>query len=1170
MATLNDILVEDINREIEGVVKADDHRRIAQEIREYVITGEISKILLRLFEGYQEAIQRQVQHSSEVYPYNGVWISGYFGSGKSHLLKILSYLVSQDAGEELRRVFLNKIQDNFLRAAVETAFRTPAVSILFNIDQQADAETTDQTQLILLVFEKVFNRAVGYCDDDPVIADFERDLDMRGEYTAFQDRFAEVTGEPWTAKRDAVMTLDRDLFVRAWSAFKGADESALAEAEALLDRYEASRSLSTEKFARRLKEWLDRQEDPHQRLNFFVDEVGQFVANRQDRMLNLQTVAETLATVCENRVWVFVTSQEDLDSVIGDATQEQRNDFSRITARFHFRLPLTSANVEEVIQKRLLAKTEAGTANLTAYYEQNADHLRTVFQFGEGVKEVRFSSAEHFCLSYPFVAYQYYYLQEALKGLSSHNAFTGRHVSRGERSMLEVFQDVGKQMADTPLVSFATFDRMFDGIRQTLQSGLLRQVDTAEQYISNPLSIRLIKALLMLKYVNDFSATVEHLTTLMLESPDHDRAALKTSVQEALDALEYQSYIQRSGEVYEYLTDREKDVEIEIKNTEVEYSEMRRTIGQVVVERTLKQPKLIFEDNDQPYGFSVFVDEEQYRKGPSDLALRIITHLHPNAGDVQTLLNQSMGRKELLIMLTVPPHVDTDLRLYHQTYTYLNHAGAPEDPYQQRILAEKRAQNAQRESRLKDQAIPGLIEAAQLYVADRPLEIAVRDPRQRLTAAFQELVRVSYPNLRLLSGNYSEASLQRIIFPGENDAIFSGDAVSMGEDEAEMQALLQRRQQAATHTSIATLKEEFSAGQYGWYEWAILGVLAKLFAREAVEMVEGTRILDPAEVLRRLSRGHGHEQVTVRLAQPIDSTVANALARFSQEFFHKPAAGTSGKELLVQIKKDLSQLRSQLVELTAQAGQYPFLTQLTPIVARYDELIAQEIRALSESLLKDEEELLMEKLETVDPLVQFMQGNRRESYDRIRLYLQTNHDNFSAVGRSDALGALEGYLENPRPWAANATKHALDTYAEVSKEIASRLEEAKQQARSAVEEAKQTLSANESLHHLAQDQQRRVLTPVTDDLPRRVTDTASLAALQNIAEIQVPRTVQEVREEIQKHANPEKPVAYARPVEKKISFAASELVTPEDVDAYAEELRRQWRALVENGKRIGL
>jgi len=68
----------------------------------------------------------------------------------------------------------------------------------------------------------------------------------------------------------------------------------------------------------------------------------------------------------------------------------------------------------------------------------------------------------------------------------------------------------------------------------------------------------------------------------------------------------------------------------------------------------------------------------------------------------------------------------------------------------------------------------------------------------------------------------------------------------------------------------------------------------------------------------------------------------------------------------------------------------------------------------------------------------------------------------------------------------------------------------------------------------------------------------------------VPRTLQEVREEIQKRAHPEEKVEYAKPAEKKVTFAQSELVTPADVDAYVEELRKQWRTLVESGKRIGL
>jgi energy-coupling factor transporter ATP-binding protein EcfA2 len=1165
--TLHSILKADITREIEGVVKADDHRRIGQEIREYVVTTEIAKMLRRFFEGYQEAIARRRQGGTDIYPYNGVWISGYFGSGKSHLLKILAYLLSDSADEELRQVFLGKIEDAFLRGAVETAFQTPAASVLFNIDQQADAETSDQTNLILLVFERVFNRAVGYCDDDPVVADLERDLDTRGEYDAFRETFRSVNGEEWTDRRDSVMTLDRDLFAAAWSAFKGADE---ADADTLLDRYESGRSLTAEKLAQRIKQWLDRQEDPHHRLNFFVDEVGQFVAGRRDRMLNLQTVAESMATICDNRAWVFVTSQEDIDAVIGDATQEQRQDFSRITARFEFKLPLTSANVEEVIQKRLLAKTDEGHANLTEYFAANADHLRTVFHFGKGVKEVRFKHADHFALSYPFLAYQYYYLQEALRGLSSHNAFTGRHVSRGERSMLEVFQDVGIKLKDVEVGRFATFDQMFDGIRQTLQGGLLNQVSLAEDQISDALSVRIIKVLLMLKYVKDLPTTVEHITTLLLETVDQDRAQLRSQVQTALDTLEFQSYVQRNGEVYEYLTDREQDVEQEIKNTPVEYAEIRRLVGEITADRILRGNKVTFEDNDQPYAYSVFVDDEQLRKQSTDLALRVITHLHGNAGDIQTILNQAMGRKELLVVLDVPKQVDTDLRLYFQTRTYLNQNAGSEDPQQRTILAEKSARNAERESRLRESIIPGLIEGAALYVADRKVETSIRDPRQRLTAALQELIRVSYPNLRMLSGRYTESGLKRILFPEGDDVIFSGDAVGMGEDESEMQAFLQRQQQAGAHTSVITLKDSFSGGQYGWYEWAILGVAAKLFARDAVEIVEGNHVLDRAEVLARLTKAHGHESITVRLNNPIDSTIVNRLATLYQEFFNRPATVSGGKELVIAFKKGLNELRGRLVQLAAQTARYPFVSQLHPVIERYEALIALEVRALADTLSEEEEEILLEKLETVDPLLAFLDGAGRTGFDRIRDYLQTNRDNFAAVGQGESLGKLEGYLETARPWAGNATKEGLDRFTEASAEIASRLEESRTAAKGAIDAALETLADNETLSQLPEEARGRLVAPIRRDLSNRIAATVSLATLQNIAEIQVPRTLQEVREEIQKEANPEKKVEYARPGEKKIAFAKSELVTPEDVDAYVEELRKQWRSLVESGKRIGL
>ena len=79
---LSEIFAKDIRRPIEGVIKADDVANLGTEVAEYVLTNETAKgleILLEEYTAYTNA--------------NGVWISGFFGSGKSHMLKMLAHLL---------------------------------------------------------------------------------------------------------------------------------------------------------------------------------------------------------------------------------------------------------------------------------------------------------------------------------------------------------------------------------------------------------------------------------------------------------------------------------------------------------------------------------------------------------------------------------------------------------------------------------------------------------------------------------------------------------------------------------------------------------------------------------------------------------------------------------------------------------------------------------------------------------------------------------------------------------------------------------------------------------------------------------------------------------------------------------------------------------------------
>ena len=179
MATLlRDIFAKPVDRAIDGVIKADDTASLLIELDEYVITSEIGARLEQFLDAYNNYDTA-----------NGVWISGFFGSGKSHLLKMLALLLENDEIEGRRAfdVFEGKLADKpMLSGALRKAVSIPSRSVLFNIDQKADVISKTDVDALLAVFQKVFDEMCGYYGKLPHIAQFERDLDGRGKLQAFK------------------------------------------------------------------------------------------------------------------------------------------------------------------------------------------------------------------------------------------------------------------------------------------------------------------------------------------------------------------------------------------------------------------------------------------------------------------------------------------------------------------------------------------------------------------------------------------------------------------------------------------------------------------------------------------------------------------------------------------------------------------------------------------------------------------------------------------------------------------------------------------------------------------------------------------------------------------------------------------------------------------------
>ena len=166
---LQSIYKADINRDINGVIKVaqDDEHSIEQELREYIITKELRHHFSKFLRHYENSLSQPTNKM-------GVWISGFFGSGKSHFLKILSYLFSNPvvAGKRAVDYFSDKFEDPMMFAQLEACVKVPTETILFNIDSKGPL-TKDRTA-ILRVFAKVFYEHLGFYGNDLKVAKLEQ------------------------------------------------------------------------------------------------------------------------------------------------------------------------------------------------------------------------------------------------------------------------------------------------------------------------------------------------------------------------------------------------------------------------------------------------------------------------------------------------------------------------------------------------------------------------------------------------------------------------------------------------------------------------------------------------------------------------------------------------------------------------------------------------------------------------------------------------------------------------------------------------------------------------------------------------------------------------------------------------------------------------------------
>lgn len=1167
---LRNIFAKPVDRPIDGVIKADDEASLRIELDEYVITDEIGKRLETFLDAYNNYDTA-----------NGVWISGFFGSGKSHLLKMLALLMENREvdGSRAFDIFEEKLTDQpMLLGALRKAVSVPSKSILFNIDQKADVISKTDVDALLSVFQKVFDEACGYYGKLPHIAQFERDLDDRGQLAAFKDAYAAAAGKPWERGREQA-ALERKNIAMAFASVTGGDP---ADATDILGQYRADTRVSIEDFANKVKAWIDKQA-PKFRLNFFVDEVGQYIAENVKLMTNLQTIAESLNTKCKGQAWVIVTSQQDMEAIIGDGKAFQSQDFSKIMARFGVKMPLNSADVAEVIQRRLLSKTDEGQVRLGNLHDREENNLKTLFDFTDGsIKLKNFDGRAHFVSSYPFPPYQYMLFQMAITSLSQHNAFEGKHSSVGERSMLGVFQEVAKKMADQPVGGLATFDLMFEGIRTALKSAVQQSIQIAEKEIQDidPFAVRVLKALFLVKYVKEFKPTVRNISVLLLSEFDTDQVKQRRKIEEALSFLERNTLIQRNGEVYEFLTNEEKDVEAEIKALDVDPSELSKEMETLAFDTILRHRKIKHLTTGNEYSFSRKLDDHLLGR-EYELSINVISPFNDDVASPEAVRMRNMSREELAVVLQPDVRFIRDLTLFKQTDKFIRQARAgSQQPGRDRIVAEKGDQNSRRYKDL-ELRLRKLMAEARMFVRGDELDIGGEEPQDRIVKGFQGLVDKVYVNLPMLRGvTYGEADILKAATP--ESGLFGNNGEGLTEAEQDVLNYVQSQARNGVKVSVKYLTERFGGKPYGWPTTAILCLAASLSGKGKLEARSDGTVLERAELAKALNNSHALANILLTPQTEFTAAQIRKAKELYKELFDLPSDGTDARTIGAEWTESTRTLSEDLGKMLAQKAQYPFVVALEPLAAKIAAMVGKPATWYITEPAAQEDDLLDAKEEVLDKIRSFMGGAQREIYDDARDFLRDQEANISYVD-SAAGEALARALADPACYKGTAIQALKSDLYGLKDRVELTVLEERKAVVAAVEDCAAKVTQTPEFQALSVDDQAHIKRNI--DSHKSGLDTVKMIPIlrdrANGAKLDLlPRILAEV-ERLSRPAAPVQPNAgmseapvpapqptYVNASEIKVGFAKPYLTEEADVEHYVQEMKKTLLEQIRAGKKV--
>lgn len=1089
---IKELFKKPIDRNIEGVVtignEADE--KIYQELDEYVVTNEILKHFRTFFRKYRESISTPTSKM-------GVWITGFFGSGKSHFLKMLGYILENKsvAGLNAPEFFKDKIKDEMVLADINMSANSNTKVIMFNIDSKAGSTAKAKSQAIMDIMLRAFNEAVGLSATTPWVADMERELIKEEKYESFQKAFGLHANKDWKKDGRNQAFLNRNNIIKALVDVRDMDEES---ARKYFDDQVNNFSMTTERFAKIVNEYCTTNQV---RVVFLMDEVGQFVGTNTELMLNLQTCVEDLGRYCDGKAWVVVTSQQELKTMV-DATQGVRLDFSKIQGRFDTRILLSGANADEVIKKRILDKKDEVSTVLEALYETNEARLSNLIIFDAKPTWSGYKCKEDFKNVYPFVSYQFELLQKVFNAIREHGMTEGKHLSQNERSLLNAFQESSKTYANENLGVLIPFDDFYKTVDKFIDYDHKTVFTTAASKASlNEFDLRVLKLLFMIKHVKEMRATIDHLATMMVSSIDEDKIVLKGKIEASLKALEEETLIQKNGDVYDFLTNEEQDVNRQINNTAHDEGEIIRTISQIFYEVILQDQKIKYGRYEFP--FNRFVDSHSIgQNNPSNITCKVVTGFYGSMDDYQ-LASESMS-ETLIIDLQNSSFISELIRASKISVFKQNHLATMSSSLAS-ILEKKQIELSERRKRAED-SIKLSIKTAKLYSNGTVLDIGAKEGKERVFDALKKIVESKYYSLGKVK--YSYDTINSILDELNTDEGIIGEWPEIDTNKEAYEEIKNKLKIDKNNSRISTVKtliDYFNRAPYGWKELDIKGMIGVLWKRNIIklELHGKTLSISSATDKHEFARGNRPDSISVKLQEKIDDETLHEVRRIMRSSFNETFPLNEEKiriGIIDIISTKVENLKN--IQIKHEGESYPGENKILELHRELSNIIKNDDSSYIFSQVINKKNFLEENTDILDEILSFYQSGsaQLQNYNdakEIYIWYQQNRllENISEI--DDLMDQITKILTDEHPFNKMVTLGQLVIKAKQIKDNI-RIEKVKK-ATEKLEKDRNTirLETSEALAKLTEQEKIDMLNDTINDLEEKYNNLISTVSEAN-------------------------------------------------------------------------